>query len=149
MKSAICLAAFSLCAASSFAEEPKTPAAQEAPAKAEAPAATEAKPTPAAAPVAASAVMAAQPTVDKSDIVDKAATDKEIKTMRARGYKPVNRNGKLVYCRSEGEIGTHFEKTRCNTMEELRQAELTGKDYVNSIQQQGSPTPFKGDGPGR
>jgi hypothetical protein len=144
MKLAICLAALALSAASSFAEEPQSPTAKDSPAKAEAPAATEAKPTP-AAPAAA----AVQPTVDKSDIVDKAATDKEIKTMRARGYKPVNRNGKLVYCRSEGEIGTHFEKTRCNTMEELRQAELSGKEYVNSIQQQGSPTQFKGDGPGR
>jgi hypothetical protein len=73
-----------------------------------------------------------------------AITDAQIKQMRGRGYKPVNRNGTLVFCRSEGEIGTHFERTRCNTIDELKQAELTGKEYVNSIQQQGSPTPFKG-----
>ncbi|MEA3138002.1 MAG: hypothetical protein QOK23_171 [Gammaproteobacteria bacterium] len=71
-------------------------------------------------------------------------TDAQIKQMRGRGYKPVNRNGTLVFCRSEGQIGTHFERTRCNTIDELKQAELTGKEYVNSIQQQGSPTPFKG-----
>jgi hypothetical protein len=73
-----------------------------------------------------------------------AITDAQIKQMRGRGYKPVNRNGTLVFCRSEGQIGTHFERTRCNTIDELKQAELTGKEFVNSIQQQGSPTPFKG-----
>lgn len=129
MKLAICLTALSLLAFSaSFAEEPQAPAAQaDAPAAAAAPAA-DAKPAAAA---------------------DKAAADAEIKKMRARGYKPVNRNGKLLYCRSEGELGSHFERVRCNTMDELKQAELNGKDYVKSIQQQGSPTEFKGDGPGR
>jgi hypothetical protein len=68
--------------------------------------------------------------------------------MRARGYKPVNRNGMLVYCRAERQIGTHFPQERCSTMDQLKQAELTGKDYARSIQQQGSPTEFKGDMPG-
>ena len=75
---------------------------------------------------------------------DAAATDAEIKQMRGRGYKPVNRNGTLVFCRDEGEIGTHFQRTRCSTLKQLKDAELTGKEYVNSIQQQGSAVPFKG-----
>ncbi|HXI47486.1 MAG TPA: hypothetical protein VNH39_02785 [Steroidobacteraceae bacterium] len=75
---------------------------------------------------------------------DVAATDAEIKQMRGRGYKPVNRNGTLVFCRDEGEIGTHFQRTRCSTLKQLKDAELTGKEYVNSIQQQGSAVPFKG-----
>lgn len=133
MKLAVCLSALSLCAFSaSFAEEPQTAAAQGAPV-------TAADANPAAAADKAAADKAA---------TEKAAADAEIKTMRARGYKPVNRNGILVYCRSEGQIGTHFQQERCSTMDQLKQAELTGKDYVKSIQQQGSPSEFKGDMPG-
>ena len=155
MKLAAYLTVLSVCAFSaSFADEPQTPAsqpvAQAAPAPAEATAAAEPSTQVAAGQVAAGTQVAATAAkVDKSEIVDKAATDAQIKQMRARGYKPVNRNGILVYCRSEGQIGTHFEKQRCNTMDELKSAELTGKEYVNSIQQQGSSTPFLRDGPGR
>ncbi len=71
-------------------------------------------------------------------------TEAEIKQMRGRGFKPVTRNGTMVFCRAEGEIGTHFQRTRCSTLEELKEAQLSGKEYVNSIQQQGSAVPFKG-----
>jgi len=64
--------------------------------------------------------------------------------MRSRGYKPVTRNGAMVFCRSEGEIGTHFQRTHCSTLDDLKQAELSGKEFVNSIQSQGSAVPFKG-----
>ncbi len=73
-----------------------------------------------------------------------ADTDALIKKMRARGYKPVNRNGTLVFCRDEREIGSHFKRTRCSTIEQLKDAELSGKEFVNSSQQQGSAVPFKG-----
>jgi hypothetical protein len=121
------------------ANEPQPPAAQ--------PTAEQAAPAP-AAPAPAAPVQAATELKPESEVkpaVETAAiTDAQIKQMRGRGYKPVKRNGTLVFCRSEGELGTHFERTRCNTIEELKQAELTGKEYVKSIQQQGSPTPFKG-----
>jgi methionine-rich copper-binding protein CopC len=121
------------------ANEPQPPAAQ--------PTAEQAAPV-RAAPVQAAPVQAVTELKPESEVkpaVETAAiTDAQIKQMRGRGYKPVKRNGTLVFCRSEGELGTHFERTRCNTIEELKQAELTGKEYVNSIQQQGSPTPFKG-----
>jgi hypothetical protein len=81
---------------------------------------------------------------DKSEVFNDAPTEAEIKQMRSRGYKPVNRNGTLVFCRAEGEIGTHFSRTRCSTLDDLKQAELSGKEYVNSIQQQGSAVPSKG-----
>jgi hypothetical protein len=111
------------------ANEPQPPAAQ--------PTAEQAAPV--------QAVTELKPESEVKPAVETAAiTDAQIKQMRGRGYKPVKRNGTLVFCRSEGELGTHFERTRCNTIEELKQAELTGKEYVNSIQQQGSPTPFKG-----
>jgi hypothetical protein len=158
MKLAACLTVLSVCAFSSaFADEPQTPAvqaqAQSAAAQTAAPPSAQpavAPSAPAGSAVAPSAAVAATTAkADKSEIVDKAATDAQIKLMRARGYKPVNRNGILVYCRAEGQIGTHFEKQRCNTMDELKNAELTGKEYVNSIQQQGSSTIFlKDPGPG-
>jgi hypothetical protein len=127
MKLAAYLAVLSVAVfAAALADEPQPPAAQ--------PAAAQSVVAPAATPAK----------VEKAVAIDKVATEALIKTMRARGYKPVNRNGTLVFCRAEGELGTHFQRTRCNTLDELKQAELTGKEYVNSIQQQGSPTPFLG-----
>ena len=73
-----------------------------------------------------------------------AVTEAQIKQMRGRGFKPLNRNGTLVFCRDEAEIGTHLTRSRCSTLDQLKQAELSGKEYVNSIQQQGSAVPFKG-----
>jgi hypothetical protein len=125
-----------------LADEPQTPPAQPAaaqPAAAETPA-----PKPAADAVPAAAASAKS---DKSQVVNVADTDALIKKMRARGYKPVNRKGILVFCRPEGEIGTHFQRERCNTLDELKDAERTGQDYANQIQQQGSATQFKGDVP--
>jgi hypothetical protein len=99
--------------------------------------ASDAKPAPAAP--ATPALKA-----DKSEVANAGPTDAEIKQMRGRGYKPVTRNGTMVFCRDEGEIGTHFRRTHCSTLDQLKQAELSGKEYVNSIQQQGSAVPFKG-----
>jgi hypothetical protein len=85
--------------------------------------------------------------VNKDKAMDVASTDALIKKMRARGYKPLNRNGILVFCRSEGELGSHFERTRCSTLDELKDAERSGQQYTNQIQHQGSPTEFKADMP--
>jgi hypothetical protein len=123
-----------------LADEPQTPAAEPAVVQTSAPSTPSgeaAKPEPGA--VAAPAKSAT------GEVVDVASTDALIKRMRARGYKPVNRNGILVFCRSEQELGTHFERSRCNTLDELKDAERTGKEYTNQIQQQGSPTEFKPD----
>ena len=134
----------------------QSPAAQSPAAKAPAGPSPTAQPSPAqtTAPSAASSTSdvksapgtAAAPAAkaDKSELVNVAATEAEIKQMRGRGYKPVNRHGTLVFCRDEGEIGTHFQRTHCSTLEQLKQAELSGKEYVNTIQQQGSAVPFKG-----
>ena len=124
-----------------LADEPQTPAAQPAAVQTPAPSAPgsdPAKPGPAAAAATAAGI-------DKSEEANVASTDALIKRMRARGYKPVNRNGILVFCRGERELGTHFERTRCNTLDELKDAERTGQEYTNQIQQQGSPTEFKPD----
>jgi hypothetical protein len=132
------------------ADEPPSPAAQppatqapavQAPAPSAPSSASNANPTPNAAPGAAPAPA---PKADKSEVVNVAATEAEIKQMRSRGYKPVNRNGTLLFCRDEGELGSHFQRTHCSTLKQLKDAELSGKEYVNSLQQQGSAVPFKG-----
>jgi hypothetical protein len=136
------------------ADEPPSPAAQPPAAQAPAPSvpssASDASPAPSSpastGEVKTAAATAAVPPAkaDKSEVVNVAATEAEIKQMRSRGYKPVNRNGTLVFCRDEGELGSHFQRTRCSTLKQLKDAELSGKEYVNSIQQQGSAVPFKG-----
>jgi hypothetical protein len=144
MKFAACILMLSagLCSSAALADEPQTPAAQPAAVQKPAPSVPSndaAKPGPDA--------VATPAKTDKSEVVNVASTDALIKTMRARGYKPVNRNGVLVFCRSEGQLGTHFARTRCNTLDELKDAERTGQEYTNQIQQQGSPTQFKPDMP--
>jgi hypothetical protein len=133
------------------AEEPppvtQPPAAETAAAQAASNAPAAAVATNESTPVKpADAAAAATPAkLDKSQSVNVADTDALIKKMRARGYKPVNRKGILVFCRPEGELGTHFQRERCNTLDELKDAERSGQDYANQLQQQGSPTQFKGD----
>ena len=149
MKLAACLLVLSAGAGSAtLAGEPQSPAQTPA---AESPAA----PAPAAQTSAASAPASASeakqvpgapaapaPKADKSEAGNGVPTEAEIKQMRGRGYKPVNRNGMLVFCRDEGELGSHFQRTRCNTLKELKDAELNGKEYVNSLQRLADP--FKG-----
>jgi 3-oxoacyl-ACP reductase-like protein len=149
MKSAACL--FALSATVCFAvlaDEPPSSAPQppaapvQAPAPIAASSASDAKPDDVKPVPATAAAPVAK--VDKTEVASTGPTEAEIKQMRGRGFKPVNRNGTLVFCRDEAEIGTHFQRTRCSTLDQLKQAELTGKEYVNSIQQQGSAVPFKG-----
>jgi hypothetical protein len=161
MKIAACFLAPSagICSAT-LADEPQTPPKQTPAAQTPA-APAQLQATPARAPAASAAAAPSEPnaadatppvgtaaapapTADKSEVVNVAATEAEIKKMRGRGYKPVNRNGTLVFCREENEIGSHFPRTHCSTLKQLKDAELSGKDYVNSLQQQGSAVPFKG-----
>jgi hypothetical protein len=144
MKLAACILMSSagLCSWVALADEPQTPTVQPTAVQAPAPIAPSsdaAKPVPAADATPAK--------TDKSEVVDPVSTEVLIKKMRGRGYKPINRNGVLVFCRSEGELGSHFVRTRCNTLDELKDAERTGQEWTNQIQQQGSPTQFKPDMP--
>jgi hypothetical protein len=126
------LSATACCAA--FAEEPQPAAVQP----------TETQPAaPAGQAASSSAAPAAETKVAKSEKSD--VTDAQMKQMRGRGYKPVKQHdGTLTFCRAEGQIGTHFPVTHCNTFDELNRMELNAKYYTNTIQQQGSPTQFKG-----
>jgi len=63
------------------------------------------------------------------------------KRLRAMGYKPMNTNGTLRYCRSEQQLGSRFERQVCGTPEELDFAEQQGKETVRQIQQNNASLP--------
>jgi hypothetical protein len=143
MKLGVYLAILSATACcSAFAEEPQPAAVQPAVAQS-AETQPAAVPAPAGQAAASSVAPAADTKMAKSEKSD--LTDAQIKQMRGRGYKPVKlHDGTLTFCRAEGQIGTHFEVTHCNTFDELNRMELNAKYYTNTIQQQASPTQFKG-----
>ena len=63
------------------------------------------------------------------------------KRLRAMGYKPMNTNGTMRYCKSEQTLGSRFERQVCGTPEELDFAEQQGKETVRQIQQNNSSLP--------
>jgi hypothetical protein len=97
-------------------------------------------PAPVSAPTAAE-------TQAKADTEAKAKADAEAKAkavdkrLRAQGYKPINHNGTLRYCRGEQAIGSRFETQVCGTPEELDFAQQNGKETVQRIQQMNSSLP--------
>jgi hypothetical protein len=122
------------------ADEPLSPAPQSPAAQAPAAQAPAAQaPAPSAPSSAADATAAPgtpavpAPKAEKSEVVNAAPTEAEINKMRSRGYKTVKRNGKLMFCHDEGAIGTNFQRTSCSTLEQLKEAELSSPEYVNSI----------------
>ena len=133
MKLAVCLAVLSVARFPPRCGRTQAGSAQPSAAQASAPA-TEAVPAAApAAPATAAADAAAKDAAAKEAAAEEAAaTDALIKKMRGRGYKPVNRNGTLVFCRDEAEIGSHLQRPRCSTIDQMKEAELSGKEYVNS-----------------
>jgi hypothetical protein len=91
--------------------------------------------TPAASSAAAASTSAPDAAKAAADAQEKAkATEKR---MRGHGYKPVvQRDGTLLYCRKETEMGSHFTKTSCNTAEDIDRIELEAKDTTTRMQQQ-------------
>jgi hypothetical protein len=81
----------------------------------------------------------------KADAQAKADADAKAKaldkSLRAQGYKPMNTNGTMRYCRSEQTLGSRFERQVCGTPEELAFAQQQGKDTVRQIQQNNSSLP--------
>jgi len=104
------------------ADEPPSPAAQPTAAQAPAPGAPSSAADAKAAPDTPAAPPAAK--AEKSEVANAAATEADINKMRSRGYKTVKRNGKLMFCRDEGAIGTSFQRTNCSTLEQLKEADL-------------------------
>jgi hypothetical protein len=56
------------------------------------------------------------------------------KRLRAQGYKPINSNGTVRYCRNEQELGSRFQTAVCGTPEELDMAAQIGKSATETMQ---------------
>jgi hypothetical protein len=104
-------------------------------------------PTATATSAPVSAPSPAAETQVKADAEAKAKADAEAKAkavdkrLRAQGYKPVNHNGTVRYCRSEQALGSRFPTSVCGTPEELDFAQQNGKETVQRIQQMNSSLP--------
>jgi hypothetical protein len=124
-----------------LAVDPPSPAAAQS--AASVPASTTAA-TPAEDPAAAADQTKAEAKV-KADAQAKADADAKAKALdkrlRAQGYKPMNTNGTMRYCRSEQQLGSRFERQVCGTPEELDFAEQQGKETVRQIQQNNASLP--------
>lgn len=98
-------------------------------------------PTPAAAPAATSPPAQSQSAAAAEvQAAAQAKADAEAKTkaidkrLRAQGYKPMNFNGIVRYCRQEPVLGSRFERSICGTPEELDMAAQIGKDATETMQ---------------
>jgi hypothetical protein len=75
---------------------------------------------------------------------DKTLTQEEVKQLLAQGYRPLNRDGQLYYCRRETELGSRFAKLHCRTGEQAKQRAEDGKDWLNKVQ---TPSGCRPNGP--
>jgi hypothetical protein len=55
-----------------------------------------------------------------------------------RGYRPVRRNGEILYCRSETLTGTHFKNTVCLSAAQMQLAERNNQDTIDQMGKAGS-----------
>jgi hypothetical protein len=78
-------------------------------------------------------------TAGKLVLVDDTLNDAQLKQILARGYRPTSqaRGNEVLYCRSESELGTRFEKKVCKTATRIIQDELNGKEETTRLQQTG------------
>lgn len=72
---------------------------------------------------------------------DKALTQEDVKQLLAQGYRPLNRNGQIYYCRSETETGSRFATLQCRTGERAKQRARDGADWLNKVQRPGGCRP--------
>ena len=126
------------------ADPPIPPSVTSAPVQSVQPAADSA-PSPAAetqAEAKAKAVAQAKTDADAKATADADAKAKAVdKRLRAMGYKPINNNGTLRYCKNEQVLGSRFERAVCGTPEELDFAAQNGQETVQRIQQNNSSLP--------
>ena len=101
-------------------------------------ASTPSAPQPPAASVAApQAIATSQAAVAPTAPADaKAAAEAEAtaKMAASLGYVPRKRSGVIVYCRTEPQIGSHFETTTCITAEQVTSAAKRSEGNRDSVE---------------
>jgi hypothetical protein len=76
---------------------------------------------------------------------DKTLTNDEVRALFEQGYKPVERNGQVFYCRRQVETGSHFATTTCKTADQMKQIAQDSKDMLSAKQRPGG---CQREGPG-
>jgi len=91
-------------------------------------AASTAAASPTATPAAAAAATAKPAAVAESDAAEE-------KRLTNAGYKPRMRNGTKVWCKRQGELGSHLGGQEvCGTPDQLRLSVQQNQDAVKSVQ---------------
>jgi hypothetical protein len=119
-------------------DPPATPAPSES-AKPSSPAATPAAattPTATTDTPAAATPAPAPATGQRLVLEDKTLTNTEVQRLLSQGYKPQKgRNDTVLYCRTEAQMGTHFEKKVCMSADQIKQATVDSSDLTRKFQQ--------------
>jgi hypothetical protein len=109
------------------------------------PAATAAQPTtasPAAQSAAASETSASAPSTSAGAAAthtrvvlnDTTLTNEEVKQIIAMGYRPIERDAKIWYCRRDSATGSHLPSLSCRTGEQLKQIMRDSQDFLSAKQ---------------
>jgi hypothetical protein len=72
--------------------------------------------------------------VTKIVLIDNDINDEDLKQILAKGYKPQGRGDKVMYCRSETEVGTRFPKKTCRTSAQILAEESRSKETTTIFQ---------------
>jgi hypothetical protein len=96
---------------------------------------------PAAAP-AGTSTAEARPVANKAGrkvLVDDTVTDAQLKQILRKGFKPASqgRGNEVYYCRSEQELGSHFETKVCKTAAQILHEERGSKDATADLERTG------------
>jgi hypothetical protein len=67
--------------------------------------------------------------------------DKQLKRLKAAGYKPEMHGGEVVFCRKEAVLGSRFEKKMCNTAEALEQQMNSAQEMASQAQRNSTVSP--------
>ena len=70
-----------------------------------------------------------------------AVAEAQLKTLRSAGYKPVVRNGEVLFCRNEAPLGSRLEKKVCSTAGQLLDTKAQGQQATLDVQRAVVSTP--------
>ena len=77
---------------------------------------------------------AAKKKTTKVVLVDNEVNDQQLKQILAQGYRPEGHGDKVLYCRSEAQVGTRFRTKTCRTSTRILADEQSGKELTQGVQ---------------
>ncbi|HEY6921849.1 MAG TPA: hypothetical protein VI653_00150 [Steroidobacteraceae bacterium] len=74
---------------------------------------------------------------------DKTLTQAEVNRMLSQGYKPQKGRGSdVLYCRSELQMGSHFEKTVCMSADQIKRRTQDSREITDKLETNGGNKPL-------